>query len=727
MAGYVFDEQTERVKSNHTVKVFGEYLLANTTITDNTGWYSIHIPEGKLTVTVLNMKSIEVYMTYINVSGHSSIRKDLIFDSGDILNSKISGKISSSNDDKAVDNALIKLIPKNTNGSKVMLNSNSRGNFYYLAQAGIYDVEFWYKDIHMKTEKIELHWSEELVLNTSLNIPDTSDEEKGKFWSNFLERVKEKWYYFLAMISILFLSFLIMVSISHLLKRSQLLHKSFLSNITIKMVIRMEKTLILFSMMLGELYLAGYFFRFIHNYIWEFISPYIYNFFFIIIVYYLIKIFRGTITDYVIFSRKREQMQGKAKRTTGRFSIKNFLKMPANQVEQVAPVLNYMILVIGILIITSTILISVGKQKSIFGSITGFFTGNSNYFYFIAITILVVWLVRRMVTIIFLNLSHKTKKVNPAVIRLAGKGINSFIIGFSIMIILVAILQMANLGEISSVILSIAIVSIGVASAIASTGGINNLITGMAVQAFRPIEIGDRIKFGDNLVGDVIEFSNVNVKIKNLEGEHVTIPHNQVLQHTMVNLSQSIPVAITIGATLGYDVPHEDVECLMLEAANKTNGVLFDPEPETVLVDMKDFYIAYELKAYVNDVTNLRDIKSELIRKCHTLFYENGVEILSPAYHVVRQEDAPKPDIMKGYVDSKLGNLVEVTKKDTSLMNKMIESKKSSRDKIKNIKKRKEKEKSHKKDKTPIKKDKKKKTQKDSKSGRKAKKNEKTE
>jgi small-conductance mechanosensitive channel len=69
---------------------------------------------------------------------------------------------------------------------------------------------------------------------------------------------------------------------------------------------------------------------------------------------------------------------------------------------------------------------------------------------------------------------------------------------------------------------------------------------------------------------------------------------------------------------------------------------------------MEDYYIRYQLRAFVNDVKDIPDIKSQLIRNCHRLFYENGVEIMSPAYEVQRSAGPPTREQMREYVSPKV-------------------------------------------------------------------------
>ena len=654
IAGYVFNSDGGKTLPYYHVFVEGDHFIGKNASTNSTGCYSLSIPAGEFTIIVKDKQDLEIFCTLFSIGPNESKRFDLPVDPGWTENSQISGAVRNSETGKDLKDVQVILL---STGSGIRVPDDAltdeEGGYNFTVSSGEYKLEYYISGELVHSRSFNIHWGETRTFNDSF-LPEDESPEEMDFLKDLLSAVREKWYYLLGIVITLFLGIIVLNIIPLIIKRLFRRTQGFFSVGFTYLVKRLVRALIMITIVLLEIYFLGFYFEFIDTYIWDNINPNIVNLYFIVFVMYLIMILRTLISDFVRYAGLKGDRSVKKLVKGKKFSLKNLVYLPTRQLKQAEPILRYLVLVLGILMILSTILSMFGAKRSMSSSVAEFLSENVNYLYFIAILILVAWLLKRMLTIIFDDMAKRAKKIHPATVRLAGKGLCGFLIAFTSMIVLIAILQMAELGEISSVILSIAIVSIGVASAISSTGGINNLLTGMVVQAFRPVDIGDRIMIGDRVFGDVTEISNVNVKVKNLENEYITIPHNEILQNTLINYTKSTPVALTVGATIGYNTPHEDVEYLMIKAAKKTIGVEKDPAPETVLVEMQDYYIKYELKAYTMDVLRMREIKSELIRKCHTLFYENGVEILSPAYLVRRSEEHPDKKVLKALVKPRL-------------------------------------------------------------------------
>ncbi|MFN9058047.1 MAG: mechanosensitive ion channel family protein, partial [Cyanobacteriota bacterium] len=58
--------------------------------------------------------------------------------------------------------------------------------------------------------------------------------------------------------------------------------------------------------------------------------------------------------------------------------------------------------------------------------------------------------------------------------------------------------------------------------------------------------------------------------------------------------------------------------------------------PYVLQTSLNDFHISYELNASVSDVLSYREILSELLGAIQDQFAAADVEILSPAYHSMR-------------------------------------------------------------------------------------------
>jgi small-conductance mechanosensitive channel len=182
-----------------------------------------------------------------------------------------------------------------------------------------------------------------------------------------------------------------------------------------------------------------------------------------------------------------------------------------------------------------------------------------------------------------------------------------------------------------------AVISLGSGSSVA------NAIAGVVITYMRPFAVGDFVKIAD-VTGTVIEQSTLAVRVLTIRNENVTLPAAIVLANPVVNYSaqaRSTGVAIHTGVTIGYDTPWRQVHELLLSAARKTGHVLERPAPWVVQTQLHDFYVCYELDAYIDDPVNQHFILSELNQNVQDAFFAAGVEILSPHYAQLRDGSAP--------------------------------------------------------------------------------------
>ena len=198
-----------------------------------------------------------------------------------------------------------------------------------------------------------------------------------------------------------------------------------------------------------------------------------------------------------------------------------------------------------------------------------------------------------------------------------------------------------------------AMISLGSGSSVA------NAISGVILTYMRPFVVGDFVRIADT-TGTVTEQSLLAVRMITIRNEHVTLPASMVLSSQILNFStqaRTQGVAIRTGVTIGYDTPWRTVHGLLLSAASRTSGVRKDPAPWVIQTELHDFYVRYELDAYVDDPARQHFVLSELNQNVQDAFFEAGVEILSPHYAQLRDgsrtaippEHAPAGDGVRAF------------------------------------------------------------------------------
>jgi len=175
---------------------------------------------------------------------------------------------------------------------------------------------------------------------------------------------------------------------------------------------------------------------------------------------------------------------------------------------------------------------------------------------------------------------------------------------------------------------------IGALVSFGSTSAIANMVAGIVITYMRPYQIGDRVKI-QGAYGDVIERSLLMTRIQTLKNEEVTIPNANIIGGHIMNYStnsKKIGVILHTSVTLGYDVPWNLAEKLLLEAASNSMLLQKDPKPFVLQTSLDDNYVSYELNVYSKQEKKMPLIYSDIHRNILDVFNEAGVEILSPAY-----------------------------------------------------------------------------------------------
>jgi hypothetical protein len=185
---------------------------------------------------------------------------------------------------------------------------------------------------------------------------------------------------------------------------------------------------------------------------------------------------------------------------------------------------------------------------------------------------------------------------------------------------------------------------VGLLAALGSSAVATNVISGLMLIYTRGFREGDRVEI-NGVLGLVEDRALLVTRIRTPRNELVSIPNATVIGASVVNYSLArrdcgTPVAVATTVTIGYDVPWRQVHALLLGAAADVAGVCEEPAPFVLQTALNDFHISYELNAGVREVERYRETLSELLAAIQDRFASADVEILSPAYHAIRDGNA---------------------------------------------------------------------------------------
>jgi small-conductance mechanosensitive channel len=175
---------------------------------------------------------------------------------------------------------------------------------------------------------------------------------------------------------------------------------------------------------------------------------------------------------------------------------------------------------------------------------------------------------------------------------------------------------------------------LGVIFSFGSTSAIANIIAGIVITYMRPYQIGDRIKVV-GIVGDVVEKNMLVTRLRTIKNEEVTIPNATIINNHLTNYTSNakeMGIVLHTNVSIGYDIPWEKVNQLLLRAARNSMLLQRDPKPFVLQKSLDDNYITYELNAYTKQAAKMALIYSDIHKNILNVFDDAGIEILSPKY-----------------------------------------------------------------------------------------------
>lgn len=242
--------------------------------------------------------------------------------------------------------------------------------------------------------------------------------------------------------------------------------------------------------------------------------------------------------------------------------------------------------------------------------------------------VLVAFLLARFSDSVFEDMKQRSKKHGPRVLdqfkALARSGI--YLVSF--VTILFVELGLFTGPEALAVFTALFILG-AVVVLIISFDSLRSGFAGIALTQADPFSVGDRVKIGEDLLGDVTAISLTMTQVRTGRGETVTLPNRQILSLPVLNFTRSEHHPIFIDVAVGWEVPHGTVEQLLLEAARRTPGILETPSPQVYGKDVGGNSILHQLLAYTNDPEQMKQVKSALVYTIQDLFHEKRLKALA--------------------------------------------------------------------------------------------------
>ena len=177
-------------------------------------------------------------------------------------------------------------------------------------------------------------------------------------------------------------------------------------------------------------------------------------------------------------------------------------------------------------------------------------------------------------------------------------------------------------------------VLIGVMVSLGGSSVIGQVIAGLVVLYSRAVKRGDFVCVGEH-EGHVAEVGLLATRLSTAFAEQVNIPSSVMVSAISRNSMRfAAPGGTALRTTLavGYDTPWRLVHGLLLEAAQRTPGVLPSPPPRVFQRALSTFFVEYVLFLQFDRTLSRVDVSTTLHATILDTFNAHGVQIMVPAF-----------------------------------------------------------------------------------------------
>jgi small-conductance mechanosensitive channel len=187
-------------------------------------------------------------------------------------------------------------------------------------------------------------------------------------------------------------------------------------------------------------------------------------------------------------------------------------------------------------------------------------------------------------------------------------------------------------------------VFLGVLFSLGSTSIISNIVAGFIITYMRPFKEGDRIRMGEH-VGDVVEKTALVTRLKTPKNEVITIPNSNLLTAQTVNYTASANdygLILHVKVTMGYNEPWRRIHELLIEAGQKTRGIMQEPKPFVLQIALDDFCVEYQLNVYTREACDMLRIYSDLYANVQDILLREGISMAVPHQISIEEDESQK-------------------------------------------------------------------------------------
>ena len=141
---------------------------------------------------------------------------------------------------------------------------------------------------------------------------------------------------------------------------------------------------------------------------------------------------------------------------------------------------------------------------------------------------------------------------------------------------------------------------------------IANVISGIMIFMDKPFEVGDWITVVDRS-GEVNDITMRSTRIRTQRNTYVVIPNKTIIDAVLVNHPQKGITRVDVPVGIAYKASIPSAREVMRTSARGGEGVMTDPAPDVVVMELGDSRVNLSLRVWIERATNAEPVYSAVM------------------------------------------------------------------------------------------------------------------
>ncbi|MFB6117581.1 mechanosensitive ion channel family protein [Halosegnis sp.] len=160
---------------------------------------------------------------------------------------------------------------------------------------------------------------------------------------------------------------------------------------------------------------------------------------------------------------------------------------------------------------------------------------------------------------------------------------------------------------------------------------LKNFVAGVFIYTDKPFRIGDWIEWDGN-VGIVEDISLRVSRVRTFDNELLTVPNSQLTDGVIKNPVAKDKLRLKFVFGIDYDDDIDEASEIIVEEAERHDGILDDPAPSVRLTELADSYVGLQSRIWIAQPSRADWVKTraEYVKNVKQRFDDAGISIPFP-------------------------------------------------------------------------------------------------